>query len=52
MAQNKSAIYGCAWHNGRIGTAAECATLYPAGNADYDRWTGCGQRTGCFALMP
>lgn len=36
----------------KAGTFAECRQLYPEGVADFDRWSACGQETGCYALMP
>ena len=34
------------------GTPAECRQRHPEGIADFERWSSCGNETGCYALMP
>ncbi|MFZ5818888.1 MAG: hypothetical protein ACOYYJ_03215 [Chloroflexota bacterium] len=36
----------------QAGTPAECRQRHPEGIPDFERWTACGNETGCFALMP
>jgi hypothetical protein len=36
----------------QAGTPAECRQRHPEGIQAFDRWTACGNETGCFALMP
>ncbi len=36
----------------KAGTPVECRQRHPEGIPDFDRWTACGNETGCYALMP
>jgi len=36
----------------QAGTPAECRQRHPEGIQAFERWTACGNETGCYALMP